>query len=577
MPHIQNLRTVSTDTITASKPQAMIDTPEMVHSEWLNASNGEKVGSLPGTKVAIVGAGIAGLIAAYELSRAGATVDIYEATNSVGGRLDSRTFLDSNDVFEYGAMRFPPSEELLYYYAEKMDFHFQKGFPDPGVNKTVLSYKRQADVWEGEEVPDRFRKVYNGWIAFCEEGLHKKKEYAHHRREHAAPDKIRRDLLGSANNKHSLKSVTAEWSKYLDEFSHDTFYSGLQHIFGPEAKWKIPGEEAWSKEDFKLFGSMGIGSGGFGALYPISFNYIIRLIINGFETDQSTIYKGERPAGVNEFAQAVKQALGDNVNIIYNAPIGRVWVNKGDARLKNKDTEQIYRGYDAIIVTTTPRSANLSGITDTRDADISQNVDMLHMIPSTKIFLRTKKFWAEDSYDGPRNILSDTGLAQLYTLDYGSADTGVVLINYTWGDLSMQLQSLSDVECFEVIKKDIDEILSNTEFRGFASKLKPYQNDWSNLGVVHWQNQPWHYGAFTLALPGQEQMIKDIYFNFLTEDRVFYAGDSVSFSGGWVQGALETSLNAVSRIIDLYGSLDKASASLAPVHQLDGNRFRYGE
>jgi len=41
------------------------------------------------TEIAIIGAGLAGLISAYYLSKKGYTVDVFEARNRVGGRVHS--------------------------------------------------------------------------------------------------------------------------------------------------------------------------------------------------------------------------------------------------------------------------------------------------------------------------------------------------------------------------------------------------------------------------------------------------------------------------------------------------------
>src|SRR5215475_7240408 len=62
----------------------------------------------PDLRVAIVGAGIAGLTAAHELFRSGVThIDLYEASAHIGGRLRSQPVDGQHTVFELGAMRLP--------------------------------------------------------------------------------------------------------------------------------------------------------------------------------------------------------------------------------------------------------------------------------------------------------------------------------------------------------------------------------------------------------------------------------------------------------------------------------------
>ena len=47
----------------------------------------------PDLKVAVIGAGPAGMTAAYELTKAGINVEVFEASNSVGGLAKSMTLV----------------------------------------------------------------------------------------------------------------------------------------------------------------------------------------------------------------------------------------------------------------------------------------------------------------------------------------------------------------------------------------------------------------------------------------------------------------------------------------------------
>ena len=53
-------------------------------------------------RVAIVGAGLAGLTAAYELSKAGLKPDVYEGSTRLGGRCYSIKFRDNGQIAEHG-------------------------------------------------------------------------------------------------------------------------------------------------------------------------------------------------------------------------------------------------------------------------------------------------------------------------------------------------------------------------------------------------------------------------------------------------------------------------------------------
>ena len=69
----------------------------------------------PRKTVTVLGAGMAGLSAAYELSRLGHHVTIIEATNRVGGRVWTHYF-PSGQYHELGAMRIPASHDYTRHY-----------------------------------------------------------------------------------------------------------------------------------------------------------------------------------------------------------------------------------------------------------------------------------------------------------------------------------------------------------------------------------------------------------------------------------------------------------------------------
>ncbi|HEX8840965.1 MAG TPA: FAD-dependent oxidoreductase, partial [Sphingomicrobium sp.] len=87
-----------------------------------------------GRSVVILGAGIAGLVSAYELSRAGYKVTVLEARDRIGGRVwtirggdrivqtgrpDQRAAFDPGLYFNAGAARIPTTHRVILAYARK--------------------------------------------------------------------------------------------------------------------------------------------------------------------------------------------------------------------------------------------------------------------------------------------------------------------------------------------------------------------------------------------------------------------------------------------------------------------------
>src|SRR5580700_8066920 len=73
-----------------------------------------------GQEVAVVGAGISGLVAAYELMKLGVKPVVYEASR-MGGRLRSQAFEGAQGVVaDLGGMRFPISSTCFYHYVDML-------------------------------------------------------------------------------------------------------------------------------------------------------------------------------------------------------------------------------------------------------------------------------------------------------------------------------------------------------------------------------------------------------------------------------------------------------------------------
>ncbi|MBB2184346.1 FAD-dependent oxidoreductase [Lachnospiraceae bacterium MD1] len=77
-------------------------------------------GVLQGAKIGILGGGVAGMAAAFELRKLGADITILEASEDrIGGRIYTYYYEPSRTYFgEFGAMRIPISHETTWYYID---------------------------------------------------------------------------------------------------------------------------------------------------------------------------------------------------------------------------------------------------------------------------------------------------------------------------------------------------------------------------------------------------------------------------------------------------------------------------
>jgi len=126
----------------------------------------------PPLSIAIIGAGISGLVAGYELSRAGHTVIIIEARERVGGRVHTITtpFVDGQFA-EAGASRIPINHNLTLAYASHFSLELERFYPNSGnyinLNGNVRTLVSSSDYinqppWPNSVNRSEYQKIAGG-------------------------------------------------------------------------------------------------------------------------------------------------------------------------------------------------------------------------------------------------------------------------------------------------------------------------------------------------------------------------------------------------------------------------------
>ena len=282
-------RTHAVDTTESFVPETIIDML-FNYEKFLTTNSSDSDGSIafncPSTrkKIAIIGAGAAGLVAAYELSKINnIEVTLYEASDRLGGRMDSTVIPDgslNNKIFEMGCMRFPPTSHTLYFYLRKFGLETVPNFPDPGVVKTELLYKNQVIEWPaGDAAPNNvdFKRIgsdFGKMLTFILGNANKPNN--------TTPSKLFDfwSIYQKDSNSTTKKAVINSWQSIINQYNSTTYYDAVYELGQNITVVTQP----WTQEDMNKFGALGVGSGGFGPLYGVNFVEILRLFANGLGT-----------------------------------------------------------------------------------------------------------------------------------------------------------------------------------------------------------------------------------------------------------------------------------------------------
>ncbi|MEK7857395.1 MAG: FAD-dependent oxidoreductase, partial [Acidobacteriota bacterium] len=160
----------------------------------------------------IIGAGLAGLSAAYKLKTAGWEVTLLDGRNRIGGRVFSHTFKDTNLVCELGAEWVGESHERLHALCGDFKIPLQKHqFEDSLMQNGKVSAKGQWGFSDGAK--KAFADMIAGYeklTALQKANLDKRDWWTHLENiGFSRDDLIIRDLMDSTDFGESIRNVSA--------------------------------------------------------------------------------------------------------------------------------------------------------------------------------------------------------------------------------------------------------------------------------------------------------------------------------------------------------------------------------
>ena len=511
------------------------------YDDWLTHPAG--LGTLPaaahGQEVAIVGAGMAGMVAAYELMKLGLKPVVYEASR-MGGRLRSQAFAGAPGmVAELGGMRFPASSTAFFHYVNLLGLTTCP-FPNPltpAAGSTVIDIEGQTHYARSlSDLPPLFHEVASAWAQALEADA-------------------RFSDMQQALRERDVPRLKAIWDALVPLWDDRTFYDFVAQ------------SDAFSRLSFhhrEVFGQVGFGTGGWDSDFPNSMLEILRVVLTGCDENQHLIQGGAQQVPMGLWTHAPEQIAhwpqGTTLaSLHHGAPRpGVTAVSRSDnQQLAVTDTWGTTRHYGAVLATC--QSWLLTTQIAVEESLFSHKLwmalDRTRYMQSSKTFVMVDRpFWKDIDPATGRDTMSMTLTDRLtrgtYLFDHGPDQPGVICLSYAWMGDALKMLPQSSERRVQLALAALKKIYPTVDI---ASHIigEPI--------TVSWEADPYFLGAFKGALPGHYRYNHRMYAHFMqdhlppAERGIFIAGDDVSWTPAWVEGAVQTSLNAVWGILRQLG------------------------
>ncbi len=525
--------------------------------DWLEHSAG--LGAIPadrhGAKVAIIGAGIAGVICGYELMRLGVHPILFES-GQFGGRLRSQPFEGAEGVIaELGGMRFPVSSTGFYSYVGKLGLE-SRPFPNPltpAAGSTVIDLAGESHYAETlEDLPALFREVGAAYDQALDEGA----QFS--------------DLKAAIRARDTAR-IKQIWNPIVRGWDERTFYDF------------VASSKTFQQLSFRhreVFGQVGFGTGGWDSDFPNSMLEILRVNVTECDENQRFILGGVEQVPHGLWRRVPERMVywpdGTTLSALNGGatrPGAARLFRDAAGRLNVTDRWGRIEAFDAVIATC--QSWLLTTAIDTEERLFSQDMwmalDRTRYMQSSKTFVMVDRpFWKDKDPRTGRDVMSMTLTDRLtrgtYLFDLGPDRPGVMCLTYSWMSDALKMLPQPLERRVELALASLNKIYPDVDIASHVI---------GNPITVSWESDPNFLGAFKGALPGHYRYNHRMFGHFMQTDMppeqrgIFLAGDDISWTPAWVEGAVQTALNAVWGVMTHLGGRSDAANP--------GPGDRYGE
>jgi monoamine oxidase len=476
----------------SADPQRLVN--EAVPEDMLRVAGRGLAGGGGGRKrVAVLGAGIAGLVAAYELKQQGHEVIVLEAQNRVGGRVLTCREFAPGLCAEFGAMRIPRSHELTLRYCRKFDLPMRP-FVMGNPKGLVYVCGERMTMAEAQRSPDRLPFD----LAPHERGKTADELWAH----------------AIADIKALLdRDGPSAWEQIRAQFDQFSLYEFLKH-------------RNFSRGAIEYYAVMNFVE----ADMNNAVMEVLREDLEGAYVDMQTI-DGGMDRLPNAFYRELQEELrfGTEVRAIDQTDAGVTVHVKTEAGRFSVAADYCICALPFPCLRTVELTRPFS-------RDKMRAIRQLNYHASTKILFQVRhRFWEqEDGIVGGATV-TDLPIRRInYPPASPDSERGVLLASYTWGQDALQWGAMDPETRLEEALDDV-------------ARIHPRIHEEYEIGTSYaWYADRWARGAFALFAPEQQTDLQAAIVQ--PEGRVHFAGEHCSLYHAWIQGALESGIRAAQEV-----------------------------
>lgn len=493
-------------------------------------------GQFKGKRIGIIGGGLAGLSSAFELRKLGFEIEIFEANKErVGGRVYTYYFDEEKKYYgELGPMRIPVNHETVWHYINLFGL---ETIPWIQADPNTFIYLHRIRVRNdpmGENVMKYIYPTYAlaGWEAETPWQL-----LGYHGIEAPvlqAPPRVRSEIIRVLPG-YSRQLLFWDSLNVRQMFQRRKLSQGAINLLSN--LFPIGGEFLYNNYvDFVQ------------EYFPVNFWYMYQ-IKGGMAELPMAFYKSfickdtERyyPGVAGSSLGNVSYKAGHSVRGIFRNEDGTVCISY----INDKSDHLQYETFDKIICTVPFSVLRTFEIKPMFSSIKMQAIKEVNYGAAQKTAIYcNRRFWEEQGIIGGGSYTDLPVTTIWYTSHYGMAQSpnepGVILGSYNFNLDAVRLGNMTEEERIAKIKREVEEV-HGIPAGALDSVVTAFKTQ-------NWNSDPLFRGAFCYFTPEQKRLFSWPMSLPEYNSGVFFAGEHISALHRWMQGALQSGMEAANAL-----------------------------